>query len=166
VNSIESMLGDALGPVRAPGELWDRVNGTGARKAGVDHRLAWAMAAAVVVVGLLSFGRGDAIRSSEPAAVRAWVLARTGADVPLAGGEVVGARMRRGTVEIDYRAGTLMVTRASGAGADSAHWVRADYQGRSSFSWVMGGQSYTLACAVPGDLEAGCRLCHAEGVVN
>ena len=165
MNSIESILGDALGPVRAPGELWARVNAGTQRKAGVDGRLAWAMVAAVVVVGLLSFGRPDAIRSSEPAAVRAWVLARTGTDVPLVGGGVVGARVRRGTVEIAYRAGTLMVTRAASPG-DPVHWIRAAYQGKNALSWTMGGQSYTLACVVPGDLEAGCRLCHAEGVLN
>ncbi len=154
MQSIESILEQNLRPVRAPEELWERVNAPGKKK---DRRLVWAMAAAMIVAGLAwSLGRVETFRSSEPAAIRAWVISRTGMDVPLVGGEVAGARVRHGTVEVAYRAGALVVAKASGPG-DSVHWGKA-----VPVSWTMGGQVYTLE----GDLEAGCRLCHAEGVLN
>jgi len=151
MNSIESILEQNLRPVAAPGELWTRINSP---QKTTSSRFVWAMAAAVVVAGLAwSFGRPDTFRSSDPAAIRAWVISRTGMEIPLIGGEVQGARVKMGTVEVAYKGGGMLVAKAAGPG-DRVHWVK----GKGVVSWTMGGQLYTLE----GDAEAGCRLCHAD----
>ena len=104
MNSIESILERNLGPVEAPAELWTRVRDGGATKPRRDYRgLVWATAAVAIVVAAWSVNRPDAIRSSEPAVIRAWAKTRAGVEIPLVGGEVTGAQARRGTVRVAYR---------------------------------------------------------------
>jgi hypothetical protein len=96
------------------------------------------------------------IRSSDPAALRAWVLAKSGIDVPLHSGPLVGARIvsgHPGTAEIAYRIGH------HDASVLVSHSGAVPVAGGALVSWVARGQSYTLACDSPEDFRA-CVLCH------
>ena len=80
-----------------------------------------------------------ALSSDDPAAVRAWVKARSGMDVPLAAQHAVlltGARVVKGRVEIGYRSGVVLVSKADGR---AAHWA-----------------DYAIECQAPA-----CVLCHS-----
>ena len=112
----------------------------------------------VAAVWLFHLKSGSAVqyRSADPGAVRAWVLTKTGLDVPLHSGQLAGARVIPGRVEaaeIAYRIGkhdaTVTVSRAGSVSAARGALV----------SWVARGQTYSLACDSPADLR-GCLLCH------
>ena len=108
---FESELSRHLGPVKAPDDLWDRLQGSGARQSQASVRTpfwtrSWTwVAAAAAVAGLAigvnlarnrnqsleemavgALGRGPAqlkFRSGEAKAVRAWIKSGTGLDVPM-----------------------------------------------------------------------------------
>jgi hypothetical protein len=169
-----------LREVTAPPELWDRIQAPKRAPAGGSRRLAWALAAAVVLIafGLSTVHRESAAIESDsqplafhcqnPAQLRAWVKARTGLDVPLRGAppasiQLIGARdlgPRNERVEIAYRAGDrdalLLVSRASGAAVPHNNLTA------KTSSWVMNGERFTLACDNPADLQLACKLCHLD----
>jgi hypothetical protein len=169
---IEAELRRELQAVRAPEELWERVQtqtGTsaGSRQSYVSHKLAWVLAAAAMTMVVAFFVQPrQEFRSGDASRIREWVQVHTGLDVPLQASpalRLVGAKGTDGRAEIACRVGDrdvkLVVSRASGGVVEaSAH---QSYQGRKSVSWTMRGQLYTLACATPEDLQVACLLCHA-----
>jgi hypothetical protein len=145
---------DALTRVRAPEELWRRIQQSRAPRASHRmRRLAWAVAAAMTFAGIAWNLPRPEFRSDDPAAIRAWVKERAGIDLPFAAhsgpARITGVRLKRNGVEVAYRAGdrgaTFSIERARGS--ETPHWSA-------------GGRSYGLACVTPGDLEAACGLCH------
>jgi hypothetical protein len=127
-----------LGRVEAPAELWDRVTrGVETKRSRVWPR--WALAAACASVAMAGIFYRPAVQSNDPALIREWVKVRTGMDVPLASQQAVrltGARVvKTGKVEIGYKSGIVLVSKADGA----AHWG-----------------SYAIECQTPG-----CVLCHS-----
>jgi hypothetical protein len=162
-DTIEQILEQNLGPVEAPEELWNRIaqGRQVARSAAPVRKLAWALATAVVVAGITWNLPRPEFQSEDPAQIRAWVKQRTGLDLPLASSHaapvhVAGVRVKSGgAVEVAYRDGsrkaTFIVSRT--VAGEKAHWSS-------------GGQSYSLACAIPADLDGACRLCHADAELN
>lgn len=157
---LEATLERRLGRVGAPVELWDRVQFP--RTSSVRRSAFAPLAAALVVIAVMwgfhlkSGGAAVQFRSHDPEAVRAWVKANTGLDVPLHSGQLAGARVVPGRVaaaEITYRAGSHDVSvLVSTAGANSATRGRL-------VSWNARGQNYSLAFDALEDLK-GCMLCH------
>lgn len=167
---IEAELRRELRPVRAPEELWERVQRREAVVSRGGRGYVWLLAAAamVMVVLFLARPRGE-FRSGDAARIRAWLQLHTGLDVPLQAStalRLVGAKGTDGRAEIACRIGDrdakLVVSRArAGLVEASAHQT---YMGGKALSWAMRGQLYTLACASPEDLQVACMLCHAGGV--
>jgi len=104
--------------------------------------------------------------SSDPLAVRRWLRAHTGLDVPLPPATAVkleGARVVRHGSErvaaIEYRVGrdtvTLLVARADPHRPLPPHGARLA-------AWQARDQMYALAGANADRVEAGCQLCHAS----
>jgi hypothetical protein len=156
---MEAALERGLGRVAAPPELWDRVRSPRVERPRVHMsvnaaRMSACATLAIVIIVLL-WGmrlRTDELRSTSPSEIRNWVQAKTGMDVPLHAGNLVGARVKPGGAEIACRVG----------GHNISLLVSNDRDRRSPYSWVAGGQSYMLACSEPADLAA-CMLCHAGG---
>jgi hypothetical protein len=145
--------------VAAPPGLWDMVRLPRFERPRVHTSVnaarmsACATFAALIVVALWGIHlRTDELRSTNPSEIRNWVQARTGIDVPLHAGNLVGARVKARGAEIAYRVG----------GHNISVLVSNDRDKRSAYSWVAGGQTYMLACSEPADLAA-CLLCHAGG---
>jgi hypothetical protein len=127
-----------LGRVEAPAELWDRV----AHGREITRRrawLPWVLAAACASVAMAGIFYRPAVQSNDPALIREWVKTRTGMDVPLArqqSVELTGARVvKAGKIEIGYRSGVVLVSKADRA----AHWG-----------------AYAVECQAPA-----CVLCHS-----
>ncbi len=144
---------EALGRVRAPEELWRRVNQQARPQESFTRarKLAWSVAAAVLFAGVVWNLPRPEFRSGDPAAIRAWVQQHAGIDLPLAHSgpaRIESVRLQRNGVELAYRTNgrraTISVSKAAAAGAH----------------WSAGGSSYVLACATPGDLDGSCGLCH------
>jgi len=132
------LLEHSLRRVEAPAELWDRVMAPAPkrRRRVVRWVVVAAACASVAMAGILY---RPALSSDDPAAVRAWVRARSGMDVPLAAQHAVlltGARVVKGRVEIGYRSGVVLVSKADGR---AAHWA-----------------DYAIECQAPA-----CVLCHS-----
>ena len=175
----EEALSRHLARVAAPGELWERIRAGGGGASGggqpaVPKRRARLTYAALVLAmggaGWLVWpgtpvGRPMTIESASVREVHDWVLANSGLDVPLPAKpsslvELLGASIdRTGKVIalISYQVGemraTLLVSRDETGS-------RSHREG--STSWTMGGQSYTLAVAGPGELKTACLLCHSS----
>jgi hypothetical protein len=183
---LEPVLTELLGWVRAPEQLWYRVQTPQVSKPESSVRqlmlaLAATLAVVTIVVGFREL-RGNSMgnrgeiefRSAKAGEVSAWVKANTGLDIPLpdqpAAVELVGARVMKGettAVEVAYRVGghdaKLVVSKVeSGLAVHTGHRFLGNSGTRAS-SWIMRDQLYTLACAEPGDLRAACTLCHADG---
>jgi hypothetical protein len=142
--------------------------------------------AAMLVVGLWTFGRtgiglkNQELRSSDAAAIRAWVKDRCGFALPLSAQalpqirlasvrfERNGADDRDGSAELAFRVenrpALLQISQVDGAAsAEPAHHeLAADAR---SVSWMADGRLFTLACATPEDLRIACSLCHAGGAL-
>ena len=114
-------------------------------------------------------------QSGKAAEIRAWVHSRTGIDVaipenPDSRVRLLGAHVApAGTLEIAYSVGdrraALVVSKAASSGLNNLRHrelSREPNQSRRTYSWTLDGQQYTLACAVPGELQAACLLCHAD----
>jgi len=166
---VEAELRRELRPVRAPGELWERVQGRDAGAPRGGRGYVWMLAAAAMAMVVLFLARPrQEFQSGDAARIRAWVQLHTGLDVPLqasAALRLVGAKGIDGRAEIACRVGDreakLTVSRARvGVVEASAHQT---YKGGKSVSWAMRGQLYTLACTTPEDLQVACLLCHAGG---
>ncbi len=171
---VTNLLERGLRPVAAPPELWDRVQSAQvSRPPAANRGLVWAVAATVVLATLalskLPAGRSQqmSLHCDNPAQLRAWVMAKTGFNVPLraalpASIQLIGAKATEGRVEIVYRAGnrdaTLLVSRAEAGSADMPHSLASG----SVSAWVMAGQQFTLACADPAALQLACKLCHLD----
>ncbi len=127
-----------LGRVEAPAELWDRVS-RGRETTRRSGWLPWALAVACASVAMAGIFYRPAVQSDDPALIHEWVKARTGMDVPLAeqhAMQLTGARVvKSGKVEIAYKSGVVLVSRAEGA----AHWG-----------------TYAVECQAPA-----CVLCHS-----
>jgi hypothetical protein len=186
VGWLEAALTDNLRPVGAPAELWDRVEMprmTGAGRFSGSTML-WRLAltsaaAAMLVVGLWTFGRASfrnqELRSSDPAAISAWVKDRCGFALPLsaeASPEIrlsaVRFQTRGPSAEVAFRVedrpALLQIAQVNSARLrESAHHRLAG--DARSVSWVAEGRLFTLACATPEDLRIACSLCHAGGVL-
>jgi len=167
---VEAELRKGLQPVRAPGELWERIQQRDVELPSRGRRYVWMLAAAAMatVVLFVARPRGE-MRSGDAARIREWVQLHTGLNVPLEAStalRLVGAKGTEGRAEIACRVGDrdvkLVVSRArAGVVEASAHQT---YKGGKAVSWTMRGQLYTLACATPEDLQVACMLCHAGGV--
>jgi hypothetical protein len=177
---LETELRRELSGVRAPAELWDRVelgslSVAVAMPARQPRKAAWVLAAAAAIVLAVFFipprheFKSQEFKSQDAARIREWVKANTGLDVPLratAALRFVSAKASHGQAEIACRVGDrdvkLTVSKASGgAVAASAHQA---YGSGSTVTWAMRGQQYTLASATPEDLQVACLLCHAGGM--
>lgn len=127
-----------LGGVEAPAELWDRVT-RGRESKRSRAWLPWALAAACASVAMAGIFYRPALQSNDPATIHEWVKARTGMDVPLAeqhAMQLTGARvMKTGKIEIGYKSGVILVSKADGP----AHWG-----------------TYAVECQTPA-----CVLCHS-----
>ncbi len=133
------ILEQNLGRVEAPAELWDRVSrGRETRRSRMWPK--WAVAVACASVAMAGIFYRPAMQSNDPVLIREWVKARTGMEVPLAGQHAIqltGARVvKTGKIEIAYRSGVVLVSKAEGAGA---HWG-----------------AYAIECQAPA-----CVLCHS-----
>ena len=176
---LEPVLKRSLGRVKAPEELWDRVMLPRVSQRGrTGLRFVWALAASLLVgvVALWGFharigpaaDEGVAMRSDRPNEIGAWVKARTGLDIPFP--EELSRQVRLsgactikgsgGAARIAYRVAdhdaSLVVSKRVGATADRRHHFLSDT------SWVMRGETYTLAYAGPGDGRVACMLCHSD----
>jgi hypothetical protein len=195
MDTLERELHLGLREVSAPAELWDRIQAPWAAHSDTysalhsrpQHGLLWAMAATVMLVAVgfsivyagvharwerVALDRDSAkmaFRCENPAQLRAWVLAKTGLDLPLrpiASGSIqlIGAQVTddsRG-VEVAYRAGNRdAIMRVSRADAGAANVSHNRVSGNVS-SWVMDGQRYILACNDPASLQLACKLCHLD----
>ena len=169
---LEDALRKHLGPVNAPAELWERVQEGQAGQAVWRFPMAWAAAAVMLVMAVAGWAlwrtgtRPTEIRSANATEVHDWVLVNSGLDVPLAAKpsslvEILGASIDRAgkliaiiTYQVGEMRATLLVSKDSSG--------RSPHKGTEMAStWTMGGQSYTLAVAGPGDLRTACLLCHS-----
>jgi hypothetical protein len=183
---LEVELAEALRPVAAPPQLWDRVWEPRPR---LRHQkwAAWPIAAAIalaVAAGIVwshAAGRATPVNlrqlaleqlrdakpldfhSSDPAEIRRWLRQQTGAEVRLAPhrtAHLVGARViRAGGASIGvvaYRVGDIDATLLVARGQAMAE------RSHRRFSWSAGGVNYALACADVAHPEAACLLCHAN----
>jgi hypothetical protein len=163
---METVLEQRLARVGAPEELWERVAFPRARQSSprvhtsvnAARMSACATLAVAVIVLLWGFHQQSNVaalqfRSSDPGAIRSWVQAKTGIDVPLHAGHLAGANVNQGRAEIAYRVGGHDLTlRIGDVGSKNDNLL----------SWAAGGQTYMVACTAPEDLKA-CALCHAGG---
>ena len=170
---IDEALREHLGHVAAPAELWGRVRSGSPRRAAARFSPSFlaigATAAASMLIAVAGWSMWRAstqpleLHSASASEVRSWVLANAGLDVPLPTKpaslvEILGASIDRAVAKISYRVGELRATLS----------VKKDVSGDTphkgtemSSTWTMGGQSYTLAVAGPGDLRTACLLCHS-----
>jgi hypothetical protein len=136
--------------------------------------------AAMLIVGLWTFGRASfknqEFRSSDPAAISAWVKDRCGFALPLSAQASTAIRLsavrlqRNGpfaevAFRVDNRPALLQISEVDGTRpheAASHHRLTADAR---SVSWVTKGRLFALECATPEDLRIACSLCHAGGVL-
>jgi hypothetical protein len=170
-------LGNWLGRVEAPPELWERVRDSQAKACATTesrwHRLqpvflVGPLVLAAVVLLLALFPRD--LHSSDPAQVRAWVLAKTGISVPLPTKLSPSVRLmsasRRdsGSAQIAYQVdgqdAILLLSMATAAVAgDGRH--RFLSRTANSSSWTMRGVVYTVFCPSAEVSQVACRLCHS-----
>jgi hypothetical protein len=190
-------LSNWLGRVEAPPELWERVRKAGVARAlmpaasalmpmlGAPERSvetsldaagrsaratfwpALAIAAAVVLAALLL---PRDLHSGDPAHVKAWVLSKTGIDVPLpaklgpAVRLVSASRPDKSTARLAYqvngRDAVLLVSMASAAVAgDGRHRLLS--RSANTSSWTMRGLVYTVVCPSAEVSQVACQLCHS-----
>lgn len=152
---MSETLENALGRVRAPEELWrrleQRMEPARAPRSNRGRKLVWSLAAAVVFAGIAWNLPRPEFRSDDPAAIRAWVQQHAGIDLPLAhtgAARIESVRLERDGVEVAYR---VDGRRAAVSVAKGSH---------QKAHWSANGMSYVLACATPGDLDLSCGLCH------
>jgi hypothetical protein len=165
---IEPALEMHLERVRAPEELWERIQNPRVEQRQSARRPAAGMTACltiavVVILAVWFYPWHRQLRSADPGEIRAWVRANAGIDVPLQAQSVgrlrlTGARMVKSSVEIAYQVGSHDGRLVVANGASGGRHVAPS--GARVFSWTMDGHIYTLACAAPEDLNVACGLCH------
>ncbi len=168
---IEPVLARHLGQTAAPAGLWERVAQPRMPLRAISNgRLVWAFAGVVLAAVLLwGFHPGGnpalEFRSDRPDQIQLWVKANTGLDVPLhvsRSVRLIGASAVRGSApaaRIVYRSGSNDIALLVSSAGTSPSLVANN--GDSSFSWMVRGQRYTVACADAEELRIGCQLCHA-----
>jgi hypothetical protein len=131
---------------------------------------------AVAIAALSHAGDQLEVRSEKLSEIGAWVKNRTGLDIAFRGEasrmiRVSGACTIKGdahAVRIAYRAGNhdaaLVVSRSSGAINERGHRFlkTAPSAGVAVTSWIMRGETYTMADANPVEAMAACQLCHTD----
>lgn len=196
---LERVLTKHLASVAAPENLWGRVRGPMQAPKHASAWLSWAAVAATIGVAVGGWTlwqlaqpplsvEARAVNSLEAkaselplhtqdaAAVRKWIKAESGIDVPLppkhdALVQIIGARItndQNPVAEIayqvgEYRAALLIAKDPSGKTVYPKHEVRSSdpYQKARISSWSMRGQTYTLAWSAPGEFRVACLLCHS-----
>jgi len=183
--------------VAAPADLWLRIEEPRGGYVVLARRWpVWAFAAALAAtIALFCFSlRSDTgsylaksavrelargvddvqFRSADPAAIRAWVRANAGFDIPLPprsadnvkiiGVSVVhsGAPMVCVTYRVGNRPSRLLVARAAAVTPQHHSIDESRYRGMPVSTWVMNGQTYALASAPVEKAHAGCVLCHVD----
>jgi hypothetical protein len=158
---IEQELERSLRRVAAPEQLWNCIQSPQPVRSRVQTRfMALATVPAVMLVALIGAHTRQVpavqFRSSDPAAIQAWLRTSAGLEVPMHAGKLAGASVvSAGTAKIAYRGQgnmTLLVSVQTGLGARNS----------SRLSWTANGLTYQLACAEQQDLKA-CALCHIGG---
>ena len=195
---LDPVLKKHLARVAAPPNLWSHVRGPVRAQA---VRGSWAVAAIALVavvaggwtlwdqlrapvtaeaMAIAALDRNPAdlsFRTEGGAAIRKWLKANAGIDVPLPPKHssvirIQGARVSGETnriAEVSYQVGefkaALLVTKnPTGVTAYPKH----DFRGSNPFeaarvtSWSLKGQSYTLAWTAPGEFRTACLLCHDQ----
>jgi hypothetical protein len=158
---IEQELERALRRVAAPEQLWDRIQSPEPVRSRVHTRfMALATVPMVMLVALIGSHTRNVpavqFRSSDPAAIQAWVKSGTGLEVPMHAGKLAGASIVSArTAEIAYRGEGNMTLLVSARAAQSP-------RNSNVFSWTANGLTYQLACAEQQDLKT-CALCHIGG---
>jgi hypothetical protein len=173
-------LGSWLGRVEAPPELWERVAPLPHGRGSVTTRalpsrdrqgvVGWLALAAAAVAVLLAVLLPRDLHSSDPAQVRAWVLAKTGISVPLPQRLSPTVRLmsasRRDSItaeiayQVDGQDAILLLSMATAAVAgDGKHRVLS--RTANSSSWTMRGVVYTVFCPSAEVSQVACRLCHS-----
>jgi hypothetical protein len=136
------IIEQSLRRVKAPSELWDRVNQekqTRPRRPSIWIAMLACGAAAMAWAFYV-----PSLKSTDPVVVRQWVKARTGTDIPLTQSGTVrltGARVAKtGGIELTYRTGDRTgIVQISRAENGRAHW-----------------ESFVVECEA-----AACALCHS-----
>jgi len=146
----EAALTRELSPVTAPEALWERIQNPRPRvqpNVNATFLRACATLACIAVVLSVVWLRPSRqeIRSADTVAVRTWVRANTGVDVPLSSHlpaelKLTGARLVNGRAEIAYLV-SGRVCRAIRQPAPAKH-------------------AFALSCTNPDDLKVACALCH------
>jgi len=176
---LDVLLEDNLRPVAAPAGLWDRLwrprlpQPKSSLIPGLAFGAAAVVAAALIAAVALPPARHansqQALRSSDPAEIRAWVKNCTGLDVPLAQAlppsiQLVEARtatQEPRAAEIVFRLdGRETVLNVSAAPAAKPVTIQMAVHRQGQRTWQARGVSYELKGNAVG-LEAACRLCHA-----
>jgi hypothetical protein len=174
-------LGNWLGRVEAPPELWDRVRNSQAEACATSTPkwprlqpvfLVGPLVLAAVVLLLALFPRD--LHSSDPSQIHAWVLAKTGISVPLPEKLaptvrlISASRRDKSTAQIAYQVdgqdAILLISMATAAVAgDGKHRAlnRTASRTANSSSWTMRGVVYTVFCPSAEVSQVACRLCHS-----
>jgi hypothetical protein len=126
-----------------------------------------------VVAAVVAFFIPRDLHSGDPSQVRAWVLSKTGINVPLPAKlspaiRLVRASHTKDTAQISYQVNgqdaVLLVSLASAAVAgDGRHRSLDSTASRTehSSSWTMRGLVYTVSCPSAEVTQVACQLCHA-----
>ncbi len=164
---LEPALETHLERLRAPEELWERIQNPRVERHWPTRQSAAGMTAcltiAIVLLTVWFYPWHKQLRSGDPREIRAWVKAQAAVDVPLQAQSsgrlrLTGAMVLNNAAEISYRVGDHNGQLIVAKGVSSArHALTA---GARVFTWSMDGHIYTLACAEPDDLRIACSLCH------
>jgi hypothetical protein len=124
---------------------------------------------AAVVAAVLVFFLPRDLHSGDPSQIHAWVLSKTGINVPLPAKlspsvRLVSASRDKNTAKIAYQVNgqdaIMLVSVASAAVAgDGRH--RFLSRTANSSSWTMRGLVYTVSCPSAEVTQVACQLCHA-----
>jgi hypothetical protein len=169
---IESELSQKLSRVKAPEDLWNRIqNPKPSSSQGVQstrEKLTWALVAACLAVALIwGIPAHRGIQSASATQIREWVKTNTSIDVPLVGDpsplRLVSASASRQGIEIACRIGNrpakLLISKNKSILAPKHAALNNN---DTTISWGMSNRVYTLACATPEDLRIACLLCHSN----
>ncbi len=182
---LELELAERLAPVRAPEELWARVNRAAARPVSSPPRAgawAWVAFAAIVAATVavtfsipgpslsqlaqaeLDKSRPADFRSTDPHEIEGWLRthAEVAVSIPAAtAAQLMGARaIERGGAhigEVLYRVEGHDAVLLVGRGGTLDAPAR-----HGASAWKAHGQIYALAYSGPTDSHLACRLCHLD----
>jgi len=158
---IDLQLAHSLGPVKAPEDLWSRIESAHTRSGPVRRNTAstmtlgrWAVPVAIAACVMVLLARPTRekqfeLTSSDPARLQRWLAHEAGIAVPLRpteGVRIERARLvRKGVVEVSYQ-------------VDGASATAVIACGRGDSRCRIPGHTITVASAKS---DAACRLCHS-----